>query len=167
MPCRKSVQTMRQIPRSEQGRKRSPRNFVDEQMKMQRIRAIKQNGLHYGYEGEGRVVPGAHHGHVYSVAFHLEDVEHHSSIRTYVADAIEGKFYDHTSKLFPNCDPSRERPSIRNSDLSVPSDNDCHFFSTFDPFCSAEGTKSNIPMFSVLDERLIVISQLPFNDKYT
>lgn len=80
MPCRKSVQTMRQIPRSEQGRERSPRNFVDEQMKMQRIRAIKQNGLRYGYEGEGRVVSGAHHGHVHGVAFHLEDVEHHPSV---------------------------------------------------------------------------------------
>lgn len=77
---------MRQIPRSEQGWKCSPRNFVDEQMKMQRIRAIKQNGLHYCYEGEGRVIAGAHHGHMHGVAFHLEDVEHHSSVRTYVAD---------------------------------------------------------------------------------
>ena len=77
---------MWQIPRSEQGRKRFPRNFVDEQMKMQRIRAIKQNGLHYGYESEGWIVSGAHHGYVYRVAFHLENVEHHLPVYTASTD---------------------------------------------------------------------------------
>jgi hypothetical protein len=66
---------MRQIPRLEHGREGSPRSLIDEQMKVQRIRAIKQDGLHHGYEGECRIVSGAHHGYVYCVAFHLENAK--------------------------------------------------------------------------------------------
>lgn len=72
---------MRQIPRLEHGREGSPRSFVDEQMKVQWMRAIKQDGLHHGYEGECRIVSGAHHGYVYRVAFHLENGKRHSHWR--------------------------------------------------------------------------------------
>lgn len=162
---------MRQIPRSKQGRKRSPRNFVREQMKMQRIRAIKQNGLHHGYEGKGWIVSGAHHGHMYRVAFHLENVETslvgvENNLWKTTPRWGERKFHEHTSKLFLNCDRSTERSSICEFSLCVCTGDDRHFPPTFDLLTSADGTENNILDVQSDNERSIMMRQLPFSKRY-
>lgn len=47
---------------------------------MQRIRTIKQNRLHHGYERKAGIVTSAHHSYVYRLALHLENVENNQFV---------------------------------------------------------------------------------------